>query len=73
MVFDDKHLFCRNLGEKICSIEMNTKSIPDAAMKELETMCNRYIRENRKMYPTYYDSPDDPAVATVCWCCFVHS
>lgn len=44
---------------------MDAPSITDEVIGKLERLCNQYIREDRKMYPVYYDSPDDPALAGV--------
>lgn len=50
----------------MCKIEMGTPSISQDQLDQLEYLCNKYIREQRPMYPTYYDSADDPAIAQVC-------
>ncbi|KAF6040492.1 AARSD1 [Bugula neritina] len=50
-----------SLGESVCKVEFNTPVITNEQINQLEELCNQYIREQRPMYPTYYEL-NDPAV-----------
>lgn len=51
---------------------MNTPAISADQMLRIESLCNQYIREQRQMYPSYYDDVNDPAVANVSTVSRVH-
>lgn len=60
-------LLFRSLGESVCKVEFNTPVITNEQINQLEELCNQYIREQRPMYPTYYEL-NDPAIDKVkCW------
>ena len=58
-------LFFRSLGDTMCKIEFDTAQMNSEMITRLESLCNQYIREQRKMYPTFYHDLDDPAVQKV--------
>lgn len=49
----------------MCKIELGTPSFSVEQQAHIEHLANNCIREQRPMYPTYYDSADDPAVLKV--------
>ena len=57
--------FHRNLGEKISSIELDTPNISPDQLQEIEKLTNENIMRGVKMYPTLYESKDDPALQEV--------
>ena len=55
----------RSLGDTMCKIEFDTAQMDSEMITRLESLCNQYIREQRKMYPTLYHDLDDPAAQKV--------
>lgn len=55
----------RNLGEKISSIELDTPSITQDQLSEIERIANEKILAGVQMYPTLYENVDDPALKAV--------
>jgi len=55
----------RCLGEKTSSIEMDAIEITSNQMSDLEAAINERIRAACKMFPTLYESKDDPQLLDV--------
>ncbi|XP_013394504.1 alanyl-tRNA editing protein Aarsd1-B isoform X2 [Lingula anatina] len=54
-----------NLGEKTSFIELDTTSLTEEQLKELEDEVNAKIRASLPMYPRLFESVDDPKIAEV--------
>lgn len=58
-------VFHRNLGEKTSFIELNTPSMTAEQIIQLEKLVNEKIMSGVSMYPTLYESKDDPSLHSV--------
>jgi len=54
------------LGEKTSSIEMDASEINPEQMSELESAVNERILAGCHVFPTLYESKDDPKLLEVC-------
>ena len=48
------------MGEKTSFLELGTTQVTPEQVRELEVKVNEQIRQGARMYPTLYDSKDDP-------------
>jgi len=55
----------RCLGEKTSSIELDATEMSSDQLSELEAAVNEKIRSACKMFPTLYQSKDDPQLLDV--------
>jgi len=54
-----------NLGDKVSSIELDTPTMSDEQMSQLEVKVNQLIMNGVRMYPTLYASAAEPALIEV--------
>ncbi len=57
--------FFRNLGDTICTIELDTPQVTAEEVLAIENTVNEKIREQVPMYPTLYEGKEDPSLQQV--------
>jgi hypothetical protein len=56
-------IFCRNLGEQISSIELDTPTVTEVQLQEIERVVNEKILQQVPVVPKLFADKEDPTLS----------